>query len=111
MKVPESFSVKIKTSSKRARIAAIKLGGKKVAMVWGNTILLAGTTREEFLSDKKWVCHELRHVLQSMTIGKWRFLLRYVFLSIQFGYHNHPYEVDARLHEQDEEILKRVKWL
>jgi hypothetical protein len=112
MHIPESILVHIKENSIRARIAAFNMGANcGLAMVWGNTILLFNVSKQDFLQDKQWVCHEIRHVLQSNQIGKWRFLWRYVVLGIKHGYHHHPYEVDARLHDADYEILDRVKWL
>jgi hypothetical protein len=105
------IKVKIKENSFRARIAAFNLGNKRVAMVWGTTILLFNTTKQEFLADKQWVLHELKHVVQAHKIGKLRFLWRYFVLSFKYGYINHPYEVDARRHEQDESLLNRVEFV
>jgi hypothetical protein len=109
-KAPQ-LTVKIKTNSKRARLAAFKLGTKSVAMVWGNTILLHNVTRENFFKNIAWVRHEVRHVQQSKKLGKYNFLWRYFILSFKHGYRNHPFEIDARLHEQDENVLNNVVFI
>jgi hypothetical protein len=112
MHIPDSISIRIKENSFRARIASFNLGAHSgLAMVWGDTILLFNVSKQDFLQDKKWVCHEVRHILQTLEIGKWRFLWRYLILGIKHGYHQHPFELDARLHDADFEILDRVHWL
>jgi hypothetical protein len=106
------MQVRIKENSFSAKIASYKLGKNAgLAMVWGHTILLVNISKEDFLKDKEWVCHELRHVWQVERIGKWRFLWRYIILSLRHGYYNHPYEIDARLHDNDFEMLEKVEWL
>jgi hypothetical protein len=112
MHIPESFTVRIKENSFRAKIASKNMGAQYgLAMVWGNTILLFNVSKQDFLADKQWVCHELRHVLQCRQYGLLRFLWRYVWYSIKHGYHNHPMEVDARLHDKDFELLDKVRWI
>jgi hypothetical protein len=112
MHIPQTIKVRIKENSIRARIASFNMGAKYgLAMVWGDTILLFNINKQDFLQDKKWVCHEVRHILQTQEMGKWTFLWRYILLSFKHGYHNHPFEVDARMHDSDFEILDRVEWL
>jgi hypothetical protein len=112
MHIPETISIRIKENSFRARIASFNLGATSgLAMVWGNSILLFNVSKQDFLQDKHWVCHEIRHIIQSQQLGKWTFLWRYIVLSFKHGYHHHPYEVDARLHDADFEVLDRVQWL
>jgi hypothetical protein len=103
--------VKIKCNSKRARIAAFKLKAQSVAMVWGNTILLHNVSKEEFVANKPWLRHEIQHVHQVQQFGKYYFLWRYFILSLKYGYYNHPFEIDARLHEQDETVLDNVEFV
>jgi hypothetical protein len=111
MHIPDSFTVSIKENSCRAKIASIKMGTSfGLAMVWGSTILLFNVSKQDFLLDKRWVCHELRHVLQCRQLGTFRFLCLYVWLSALHGYQNHPMEIDARLHETDFELLHKVVW-
>ena len=59
----------IKENSWLARIAAIKLGTKAVAMVLGKTIHLHNTTKANFLRDERWVKHELCHIKQCKDNG------------------------------------------
>jgi hypothetical protein len=105
---PKPIVVRIKEQSLRARIGAWKLGTKRVAMVWGYQILLHNTSREEFLANKAWVRHELRHIWQVHQMGAVKFLWRYFVLALKFGYQNHPYERDARHHENDDLLEQRV---
>ena len=86
----------IKENSFIARLAAIKLGSKKVAIVIGNTIHLHNTHRHEFLQDKRWLLHELKHIEQFQRYGFIRFIILYTWESIRNGYTNNKYEIDAR---------------
>jgi hypothetical protein len=87
---------KIKENSFVARIAAWKMNSKRVAIVFGNTIHLHNTSKEEFLSNKRWVNHELEHVRQYREYGFLRFIVRYLIESVKKGYHNNRFEVAAR---------------
>lgn len=89
----------IKQNSILARIAAKKLGTKRVAMVIGNTIHLWNATKEEFLNDEQWFKHELCHIRQYKQYGLVGFLTRYIFESIRKGYYNNRFEVEARAAE------------
>jgi len=79
-----------------AYLAAKKLKSKKVAIVIGRTIHLFNTSKEEFLSDEKWVKHELCHIRQFRQYGFTGFIARYLFESIRHGYYNNKFEVEAR---------------
>ncbi len=92
-------------------MAATNLGVAKVAMTWGTTILLFNCSKEEFLADKNWVLHELRHVLQYKKLGFYQFIYRYLKASIKSGYHNNIYEVSARQHANDIDLLNKVIWV
>jgi len=89
----------IKENSFLARIAAFKLGTKRVAMVLGNTIHLYNATKEEFLADKRWFKHELCHIRQFKEHGFFVFLIKYLWESIKKGYYNNKYEAEARAAE------------
>ena len=89
----------IKENSWLARIAAFKLGTKRVAMVIGNTIHLYNTTKEEFLNDKRWLKHELCHIRQFKQHGFFMFIIKYVWESIKKGYYNNRFEAEARAAE------------
>ena len=63
------MQIRIRENSWLAKIAAAKLRSPQVAMVLGSTIHLYGTKTADFLNDKAWVCHELKHV-QQIRSGK-----------------------------------------
>lgn len=89
----------IKENSAIAWVAARKLGSKKIAIVFGKTIYLYNTSKEEFLSNSRWVRHELVHVRQYARYGILRFLFLYLLESIRKGYYNNRFEVEARSSE------------
>lgn len=74
-------------------------------MVIGRTIHLFNATREEFLSNEKWLCHELVHVQQYEKLGLLRFFLLYLYESATKGYYNNKFEKEARSKEKDPSIL------
>jgi hypothetical protein len=90
----------IKENSWLAKIAAIKLGAKAVAMVLGKTIHLHNTTKADFLQDERWVKHELCHIKQFKEHGYFLFLLKYLWESLRKGYYNNRFEVEARKAEE-----------
>lgn len=87
---------RIKEHSFLARVAAWKLGSKRVAIVVGKTIYLHNTSRDEFLSNKTWLNHELQHIRQYEKYGLFPFIIRYLLESARRGYYNNKYEVEAR---------------
>ena len=101
--------VKIKQNSYVAKVAAWKLKSKSVAIVFGSTIHLCGTSRDNFLADKKWVRHELKHVLQYKQNGFAGFLVKYFFEWVKKGYYNNSFEAAARESEEDELIIKEFE--
>ena len=90
----------IKENSRLAKIAAIKLGSKSVAMVLGKTIHLHNTTKANFLQDERWVKHELCHIKQFKDHGYVGFIIKYLWESIKNGYYNNRFEVEARKAEE-----------
>lgn len=90
----------IKENSWIAKLAALKLRTKRVAIVIGSTIHLHNTSKQEFLKDERWVKHELCHVRQFEEHGFIPFLAKYVWESIKHGYFNNKYEVEARAEER-----------
>jgi hypothetical protein len=90
------MKVKIKEHSWCARLAARKMKCSTVAMVLGQTIHLWNISREEFLQRPAWVSHELEHVRQFQQYGFLRFCALYLWESIQKGYYNNRFEVEAR---------------
>ena len=83
-----------------AKIAALKMGSQRVAMVVGRRIYLWGVTKADFLQQSAWVKHELAHVAQYQRYGVVKFLFLYVFEWIKNGYYNNRFEVEARAAEQ-----------
>lgn len=104
MKANEYFlydvAFRVKERSWPARIAAWKIGKKRVAIVFGKTIHLHHCTVEEFLENATWVKHELCHVRQFSQHGFIPFILKYILESLRKGYYNNKFEVEARLAEQ-----------
>ena len=90
------MKVRIKENSWVAKMAAAKMKADKVAIVFGSTIHLHNTSRQEFLNDTDWVCHELKHVEQYKQNGFAGFLTKYVFDWMKNGYYNNKFEVEAR---------------
>jgi hypothetical protein len=99
---------KIKEQSFIARLAAWKLNSDKVALVIGKTIHLHNTGKLEFLQNKRWLLHELKHVEQFKQHGFLSFIFLYLWESIRHGYVKNKYEIEARASETDEELLKKM---
>jgi uncharacterized protein YjaZ len=83
-----------------AKMAAIKMGSQRVAMVIGRRIYLWGVSKTDFLQQPAWVKHELAHVAQYQRYGVATFLFLYVLEWIKKGYYNNRFEVEARAAEQ-----------
>lgn len=101
--------VRIKENSLVAKLAAAKLKADQVAIVFGSTIHLHNTSQAEFLKDKEWLCHELKHVEQYRQHGFAGFLIRYLIDWIRNGYYNNRFEKEARENESDISLIERVK--
>jgi predicted acyltransferase len=90
-----------------ARIAAKWLHVNKAAIVFGSHIFLHGCKKQFFLSDEKWVRHELKHVLQYQQNGLFLFVVKYLMYSLKHGYYNNPFEVEARTAENDNTLIEQ----
>lgn len=101
--------VLIKDESLLAKLAAAKLKTASVAIVFNNIIHLHNITCQEFLSNKKWVCHELTHVLQYRKYGAVKFIILYLWESIKHGYYNNKFEKEARDNETKFELLDQFE--
>lgn len=95
----------IKENMTIAWAASKILNVKQVAIVIKNTIYLYGTTKEEFIKNKKWLLHEQKHIEQYKREGVIRFLLKYVYYSMRYGYKNNPFEIEARIAETGQPVL------
>lgn len=102
-------TVTIVEGSWLAKIAAWKLETNKVAMVLGTSIHLSGCTKTEFLSNKKWVRHEIAHVHQWLRFGRICFVFLYLLESFNKGYYHNKYEIEARNKENDPDILNNIE--
>ena len=77
-----------------------KLRSSNVAMVLGKTIHLFGVSKTDFLQDEKWLKHELCHIKQFKQYGYFNFVVRYLWESLQKGYYNNRFEIQARNAEE-----------
>jgi hypothetical protein len=98
----QTLQFQIKENSFIARIAAWKLNAKQVAIVFGKTIHLHNSSKEEFLNNERWLKHELEHIRQYRKYGMIGFITRYLVESAKKGYYNNKFEVDARAAEKSE---------
>ena len=94
----------IKENSLIARMAARKLGADAAAIVIGRTIHLHNASRKEFLSNPRWLRHEMVHIRQFLRYGFMPFVARYLWESLLHGYYNNKYEIEARLGERDDTV-------
>jgi hypothetical protein len=92
----EANDLSIKENSWIARLAAKKLHAGNVAIVIGRSIHLYNVTKQEFLKNDKWLKHELCHIKQFQQHGFINFIAKYLWESINKGYFNNKYEVEAR---------------
>lgn len=89
-------NVHIKENSWRAKTACRIMKAHGVAIVFGNTIHLWNISRQEFLSNKRLMRHELKHVEQYKRLGYLNFIVQYLWESWRKGYYNNKFEVEAR---------------
>ncbi|HTN47606.1 MAG TPA: DUF4157 domain-containing protein [Flavipsychrobacter sp.] len=101
--------VYIKTDSWLAFLAARKLRAGAVAIVFGNTIHLYKTRPGDFLANRSWVLHELKHVEQYQRYGLLKFLYHYLRESFNKGYFNNALEIEARNAENDGSLLDKFE--
>ncbi len=93
-------NIQIKENSWRARLAARMMNASNMAIVFGDTIHIWGVTKQQFLQNKNWVKHELKHIEQYQQHGYFGFLAKYVWESIRHGYYNNKFEIEAREAEE-----------
>ncbi len=80
-----------------------------MAIVFGRNIYLIGIPAKEFIKDKIWLQHELKHVAQYRQLGFIFFIASYSWESIKNGYHNNKYELEARNAEKKEFPCNKYK--
>ncbi len=98
----------IRENSFIAKLAAKKLKASSVAIVIGKTIHLYNSSKEQFISDSRWLKHELVHIKQFQQHGYLPFIIKYLWESIRKGYSNNKYEVEARAGENDPGICSSI---
>ena len=91
----------IKENSWIAKIAARKLKASSVAIVFGSTIHLWNSNKEDFLKNERWLKHELCHIRQYKDHGYFGFIVKYLWESFRKGYYNNKFEVEAREAEDE----------
>lgn len=94
--VRNNIHLLIKENSLFAKVAALKLSQKRMAIVIGKTIHLYNCSSQEFLKNEEWVRHEMEHLRQFRQYGFIRFITLYLLESIRNGYYNNKFEVAAR---------------
>ena len=98
-KLMKTFDIHIKENSWIAKIAAKKMKADSMAIVIGSTIHLYNTSKENFISNEKWLKHEMCHIHQYRSYGFIGFIFKYLTESIRNGYENNRFEIEARLAE------------
>lgn len=92
---------RIHEQSLLAALAARRLRCRQAAVTLGNHIYLWNTDREAFLTNTRWLKHELCHIRQFRQHGFFRFLSLYLMESIKNGYYHNRFEKEARSAEQE----------
>lgn len=99
--------IRVKENAMLARAAAMFLKSPNMAIVMKRSIYLHKTCCEDFMNNRRWLRHELKHIEQFERYGYVRFLYKYLFYSIRHGYWNNPLEVEARAAEYDDSLLEK----
>jgi hypothetical protein len=82
---------------------------KTIAVVLGNSIHLHNCSEEYFLSNRRWLCHELIHVKQYKKYGVLGFICRYFWEYLKHGYEMNKFELEAWALEDREEIIDEAE--
>ena len=105
------MTVYIKTDSIIAQLAARLLKTTRMAVTVNRTIYLYNCSKEEFLKNNNWVCHEVAHVRQYERLGSFAFLAAYLFQCLIKGYKNNKFEKEARAKETDLLLMEGVGFI
>lgn len=65
------------------------------ASFWGVIYIAPGHEQ-----DQRLIRHERKHLEQIERDGRWKFSLKYLWWLVHHGYHNNPYEIEARAAER-----------
>ena len=105
------MDVYIKTDSRLARMAARILKTSRIAVTVNRTIYLYNCNKQDFLKNKKWVCHEIAHIGQYKRIGSLSFVAAYLFQCLVNGYKNNKFEKEARAKENDLMVIEGINFI
>ena len=67
---------------------------ERVAMI--DPIFKNVMTLAAYEVDEETYAHEQRHLEQVERDGRFKFIFKYLWYNIRYGYENNPYEVEAR---------------
>ena len=76
-------------------------GSTRYAVTIGQTAYYS-VSKEEVEESPKWIRHENEHKRQYAREGIPKFLVKYFYYQVRYGYHMNPYEVGARQAEEVE---------
>ena len=96
----------IRQNSWLAKVAAERLGFSRIAIVIGRKIHLHNASVQEFIKDKRWLLHELKHVEQYERGILW-FFKEYFLEYRKNGYYKNRFEVEARAAETETGLLEK----
>ena len=105
------MTVHIKEQAIIAKLAAVFLKQKRMAVTINNKIYLYNCSAKDFLHLETWVCHELMHVQQYQKLGRLKFISFYFLQLIINGYYNNKYEKEARENEHNTSVLSTAKFI
>lgn len=54
------------------------------------------TIGKPYMLTEKHYNHEAYHIEQVKRDGRLKFVIKYLYYNLRYGYHNNPYEVEAR---------------
>jgi hypothetical protein len=91
-----------------ANLASIILRTERMAVTIGNKIYLHNCNKQNFLSNKKWVCHEITHIIQYKRLGIAKFIFSYLLQCLINGYKNNKFETEARERENDSTLTEGI---
>jgi len=84
-----------------AKLAAVFLREKTMAIVIGKVIYLHNISELNFKNNRRHFAHEMCHIKQFETYGFIQFIMLYLFESIKNGYYNNKFEIEARNAEKE----------
>ena len=105
------MDVHIKQNSIIAKLAARTLKAEQMAITINNKIYLYNCSKENFLKNKKWVCHEIAHVMQYKRMSTFNFIMAYLIQCLVTGYTKNKFEKEAREKEYDESLIEAVNFI